>query len=134
MPDTKPSVYATPLPAQMGNLNKHSTHPRPFRPPNEWERLYGCGGDYQAYRIHDWAPTEKIQRKYTFLEDDPFLDNVRTVAFKSWGIGTVMAYNDIVNVHAIDAPRARYVKIRVRKYGGGKGIVNGRIVGYNPTA
>ena len=27
MPDTKPSVYATPHPAQMGNLNKHSTHP-----------------------------------------------------------------------------------------------------------
>ena len=114
MPDTKPSVYATPLPAQMGNLNKHSTHPRPWRPPNEWERLYGCGGDYQAYRIHDWAPTGKIERKYTFLEDDPFLDNVRTVAFKSWGIGTIMAYNDIVNVHAIDAPRARYVKMRSR--------------------
>ena len=111
MPDEKPvCVNISPhwFPHQMGNLNKDSTHPRPWRPPNEYERL--CW-EYHPYRIHDWAPTHPVERKYTFLEDDPFLDCVRVIAFKAWGIGSIMAYNDIVNVHSIDAPRARYVII-----------------------
>jgi hypothetical protein len=103
MPDVNPGVR----PAQMGNLNKDSTHPNPWYPATEYERATGFT---PLYRIYNGDPRGPLTKGYNFIEEDGFLANVRWAAWKGWGFGTILAINDIVNVNRIDAPRARLAR------------------------
>jgi len=104
-----PDVYPGYSPAQMGNLNKNSTHPNPWFPPTEFERMRGLSGGYRIFH-HPADPIGPIQKRPNFLEDKPFLENLRWGAVKGFQIGTVLAVNDIITVNAIDANRARFAR------------------------
>ena len=101
-----PDVYPSYSPAQMGNLNKDSTHPNPWYPPTEMERFHGISLPYRIFH-NPRNPIGPLEKGPNFLEDDPFLDNCRHAAVLGLKVGTVVALNDIVNVNAIDANRAR---------------------------
>lgn len=97
---------------QEGNLNKDSTHPNPWRPPSERER-YMAMGHFASYRILNDPRNAAgpIKKGHNFIEEDPFLTNVRWGAFAGFKIGAIVAANDIVNVHSIMGTRARYLYI-----------------------
>ena len=101
-----PDVWSNAVPAQIGNLNKDSTHPNPWSPPTEHERMMGC---FQGYRIYNGNPKGPLQRGANFLEDDDFLGNIRLSINKGMAFGTLVAVNDIINVNRIDPWRARFV-------------------------
>jgi len=105
MPDVWPSYS----PAQMGNLNKDSTHPNPWYPPTEMERFRCAAVPYRILH-HSNDPIGPMKPGRNFLEQDPFLDNCRFGAVWGWKIGTILALNDIVNVNQIDANRARFAR------------------------
>ena len=95
---------------QEGNLNKDSTHPNPWRPPSERER-YMAKGHFTSYRIIN-DPKDAagpIKKGHNFIEEDPFLTNVRWGALTGFKIGGLIAANDIINVHSIHGTRARYL-------------------------
>lgn len=105
-----PDVYPSFSPAQMGNLNKDSTHPNPWYPPTELERFRGGAVPYRIFH----SPFDTIgplKKGKNFLEDDPFLDNCRFGTMLGFKVGALVALNDIVNVNAIDATRARFARI-----------------------
>lgn len=104
-----PDVYPSYSPAQMGNLNKDSTHPNPWYPPTEMERFHGISLPYRIFH-NPRNPIGPLEKGPNFLEDDPFLDNCRHAAVLGLKVGTVVALNDIVNVNAIDATRARFAR------------------------
>jgi len=104
-----PDVYPGYSPAQMGNLNKDSTHPNPWYPPTEFERFRGVSLGYRIYH-YPYDPIGPLKKGKNFLEDDPFLDNCRWGAVTGFKVGTIMALNDIVNVNQIDANRARFAR------------------------
>jgi len=96
---------------QEGNLNKDSTHPNPWRPPSERER-YMAMGHFASYRILNDPRNAAgpIKKGHNFIEEDPFLTNVRWGAFAGFKIGAIVAANDIVNVHSIMGTRARVAR------------------------
>ena len=104
MPDVWPSYS----PAQMGNLNKDSTHPNPWYPPTELERFRGGVGPYRIWH-NPYDPIGPLKKGKNFLEQDPFLDNCRFGAVLGAKVGIIVAANDIINVNQIDANRARLV-------------------------
>lgn len=68
-------------------------------------------GHFAAYRILN-DPKDgpgPIKKGHNFIEEDPFLTNVRWGAFTGFKIGAVVAANDIINVHSIMGTRARYL-------------------------
>lgn len=101
-------VWPTWRDTQEGNLNKDSTHPNPWRPPTQWCRW--APASYQPYRIYRGNPEGPVKPAHNFLEDDPFLDNVRIVGTKSFLFGTAYAANDIIVLNRIDAPRAQLAR------------------------
>ena len=110
LPKIMPDVWPSYSPAQMGNLNKDSTHPNPWYPPTEMERFRCAAVPYRILH-HSNDPIGPMKPGRNFLEQDPFLDNCRFGAVWGWKIGTILALNDIVNVNQIDANRARLVFI-----------------------
>lgn len=103
-----PDVYPSFSPAQMGNLNKDSTHPNPWYPPTELERFRGGAVPYRIFHS-PYDTIGPLKKGKNFLEDDPFLDNCRFGTMLGFKVGALVALNDIVNVNAIDATRARLV-------------------------
>jgi len=96
-------------PAQMGNLNKDSTHPNPWYPPTEFERMRGIAYPYRIYH-HPMNTIGPLPTLKNFLEEDPLLDKIRWAGFTGLKVGTLVALNDIINVNAIDAPKARFAR------------------------
>jgi len=105
-----PDVYPSYSPAQMGNLNKDSTHPNPWYPPTELERFRGGVGPYRIWH-NPYDPIGPIKKAKIFLEQDPFMDNCRFGAVLGAKVGILVAANDIINVNQIDANRARFARV-----------------------
>ena len=104
--DPLPNPYNGPQPAQMGNLNKDSTHPNPWYPPTEYERIHGVVPPYRIYHSPN-DPIGPIKPLRNFLEQDDLLTNIRWAAWKGLGVGIVLGLNDIIVVNQIDTLRAR---------------------------
>lgn len=96
-------------PAQMGNLNKDSTHPNPWYPPTEFERMRGIAYPYRIFH-HPMNTIGPLPTLKNFLEEDPLLDKIRWGASTGLKVGTLVAVNDIINVNAIDANKARFAR------------------------
>lgn len=104
-----PYPYVTARPAQMGNLNKDSTHPNPWYPPTEYERMRGFCVPYRIYH-NPKDPIGPIKPLKNFLEEDGFISNCGWAAWKGLFIGSLFAANDIIVVNNIDAPKARFAR------------------------
>jgi len=102
-------VWPGPQPAQMGNLNKNSTHPNPWYPPTEYERIRGMVPPYRILHRNE-DPIGPVKKAPNFLEDNPFLENVWWGGKTGFMVGTALAMNDIINVNSIDANRARFFR------------------------
>ena len=66
------------------NLNADSTHPRPWRPPTDFEVLYRF---YDPYPIHTKTGPQYFKRSHNWVEDDPFMSNLYWASKKGFGIG-----------------------------------------------
>jgi len=108
--DPLPNPYNGPQPAQMGNLNKDSTHPNPWYPPTEYERIQGMATPYRIFHSPN-DPIGPVKPLRNFLEQDDLLTNIRWAAWKGLGIGIVLGLNDIIIVNQIDTLRARWARM-----------------------
>ena len=66
------------------NLNKDSTHPKPWRPPTDWDHLLRI---YDPYPIFTKTGPQFFKRKHNWIEDDPFMTNLAYSAKKGFGFG-----------------------------------------------
>ena len=97
--------------AQLGNLNKDSTHPNPWYPPTQWERIAGVSVPYRIHRDSRITP-EPLKPLRNFLEEDDLINNIGWAARKGFVLGLAFAVNDILIINNIDTRRARFVIIR----------------------
>jgi len=95
---------------QMGNLNKDSTHPNPWYPPTQYERLGNMAVPYRIYR-HPQSTYEPIKPLRNFLEEDDLITNIGWAAWKSFIFGLAFAANDIVVINNIDTRKARFARL-----------------------
>merc|ERR1711879_35171 len=73
------------------NLNANSTHPRPWRPPTDWEHVLRI---YDPYKIHRDDSPQYFRRTHNWIEDDPFFKNLYWASKKGFGFGLVFAFLD----------------------------------------
>jgi len=73
------------------NLNKDSTHPKPWRPPTDWDHLMRI---YDPYPIFTKTGPQFFKRKHNWIEDDPFMTNFLYFAKKGFGFGVLAAAID----------------------------------------
>ena len=66
------------------NLNANSTHPRPWRPPTDWEHVLRI---YDPYKIHQDDSPQYFRRTHNWIEDDPFFKNLYWASKKGFGFG-----------------------------------------------
>jgi len=95
---------------QMGNLNKDSTHPNPWYPPTQYERMFNVALPYRIYR-HPMSTYEPLKPLRNFLEEDPLLTNIGWAAWKSFIFGMAFAANDIIVINNIDTRKARFARL-----------------------
>ena len=67
------------------NLNENSTHPKPWRPPTDYEDV--ILRSYDPYRIYTRDGPQYFYRRHNWLEDDPFSSNIFWAARKGFGFG-----------------------------------------------
>jgi len=73
------------------NLNADSTHPRPWRPPTDFDVLKRF---YDPYPIFTHMGPQYFKRSHNWVEDDPFMSNLYWASKKGFGIGIVLAFFD----------------------------------------
>ena len=66
------------------NLNADSTHPRPWRPPTDFDVLKRF---YDPYPIFTHMGPQYFKRSHNWVEDDPFMSNLYWASKKGFGIG-----------------------------------------------
>ena len=94
--------------AQLGNLNKDSTHPNPWYPPTQYERMGSVSLPYRIYRDPRITP-EPLKPLRNFLEEDDLVKNIGWAARKGFVLGLAFAVNDILVINNIDTRKARFV-------------------------
>ena len=71
------------------NLNEDSTHPRPWRPPTDFDVLKRT---YDPYQIYTRPGKQYFERKHNWIEDDPALTNMYYAARKGLGFGKQLQF------------------------------------------
>jgi len=89
------------------NLNANSTHPRPWRPPTDWEHVMRW---YDPYKINQDDSPQYFRRTHNWVEDDPFFKNVYWAAKKGFGFGLVAAFLDHTLYSRLQGPRAQMLR------------------------
>jgi len=96
--------------AQLGNLNKNSTHPNPWYPPTQYERMGSVSLPYRIYRDPRITP-EPLKPLRNFLEEDDLVKNIGWAARKGFVLGLAFAVNDILVINNIDTRKARFARL-----------------------
>ncbi len=89
-------------------LNGDSTHPRPWRPPNDFERLFGI---YEPYKIRRKYAEAKFQRKYNWIEDDSFASHMSTALKKGVPAGLIVSVIDLEMYSKLSSPRQKMLRV-----------------------
>jgi len=95
---------------QMGNLNKDSTHPNPWYPPNQYQRMVGFAVPYKIFNGPLYQPEALKKPLRNWLEEDDLISSCWWAAQKSFLFGCAAAANDILVVNSIDTTGARIAR------------------------
>ena len=79
----RPSSNGAAMPI-VKNLNEESTHPRPWRPPTDWNHFMRI---YDPYPVLTPTGPQFFKRTHNWIEDDPFMTNLYYSAKKGFGFG-----------------------------------------------
>merc|ERR1712165_113209 len=98
------------------NLNADSTHPRPWRPPTDWDVMKRA---YDPYQIYTRDQQQYFEKKRNWLQEDPALTNMYYAARKGLGFGLLFAALDHVSFSRqqgwkSQAMRAAYITVPIQ--------------------
>jgi len=89
------------------NLNEESTHPRPWRPPTDWNHFMRI---YDPYPVLTPTGPQFFKRTHNWIEDDPFMTNLYYSAKKGFGFGIFAAAIDHANYSKLQGAKQQFLR------------------------